>query len=1723
MIEIRAVVQPRVGFASHQNAVPLIADLQVENTGKEPVGPATLTLTANPGFISSRTWRIDKLAPGALLRISDRVVDFDAGMLLALNEALRAQLRVTLSTADQELATASFDVECLPKLHWGGMRTMGLLAAFCMPNDPAVDRVLKMASEVLRKAGKTDTIDGYKRSPQDVALLVSAIWSAVAKLSLSYALPPASFEVEGQKVRSPSAILDSRMATCLDTTLLFAACLEQAQLHPVVVLTKGHAFCGVWLRETSFSNLISEEPELIRKHVALNELRIFETTLVTHNPPANFTQAMATAARNTEEAHDADFVAILDIKRARMQRIHPLGGDEVIARVVPVAPEGDHILDEPLPFDAPVPPEAEPTVPNTPEGRLAHWQRKLLDLTTRNRLLHVSDSAKGVRPLCHDIALLEEKLASGQKITIVPLPDLGINGRDEALYEQRRLESLKEQVARETLEEKNSLLCEQEKAKLEALLIDLYRTSRSDMQEGGANTLFLALGFLKWKKTENEARVYRAPLILLPVRLERKSALSGVVMTQHEDEPRFNMTLLELLREDFNLNIPGLNGALPASSSGNGLDIKTILSMVRRAVRDMAGFEVTETVMLANFSFAKYLMWKDMADRAALLRESPVVNHLIERGAERFQSGGDFPRPEEMDRKVDPSKLFLPLPGDSSQISAVVASTNGCDFVLDGPPGTGKSQTIANMIAHNLALGRRVLFVAEKMAALNVVYRRLEDKGLGEFCLQLHSNKANKVEVLKQLERAWDTRDHLSAEAWMREAEQLRLMRDRLNEFVALMHRVQPNGLTLHRAIGLAVKNEALRTPRLSWLATVEHSAADMARLRDIVRRLEINAAQVANLPAAFAGIQTTEWSNAWQEQIVEVAMAFPSNLQMLLEARDRLLEAVKLPSEANDLAGIEALCALVQAIVNAHGQDMRFAFASDFADLIPAGRQIDRILTEYRLLEVQLSVPFADIAAVPVAALELEWQIASKKFFLFAGGAKKKVAERLGALGRTTGAPSPANDLPKLRRLQILLSELAALPPLLHGVAGWGGLNSDIGQMEASLGKAESLRKALATGVDNPEALVERRQKIRTLVVDANELLAPGGKISRALEECVAALAQMSRLAAQFTALSGARLDAGLAELGLLAAAINGRPARLNPWCNWQRVVVEAQNVGLAPLVQAVRQEPGADLSVLFETSYARWFAARLIDAEPRLKEFVPEVHASDIEAFRKLEDKLAELAVQYTKARICGQIPGKNDVGRKDGYGVLKHQLQLQKRHKPIRQLTTEMGEAFTRLAPCMLMSPLSVAQYLPPDLPLFDLVIFDEASQIAPWDAIGAMARGKQVIVAGDPRQMPPTNFFGRSAGDEEVNEDDRDAESILEECLAAGLPQHTLEWHYRSQHESLIAFSNSRYYDNRLITFPAPVTRASAVSWHRVPGVYAKGAARTNQAEAEALVAEAVARLSDPEHGNKTIGIIVLNAEQQALVENLLDRERQSKPELERFFSDSMLEPVFVKNLETVQGDERDVILIGIGYGPQEAGSPTMSMNFGPLNREGGWRRLNVALTRARAEMVLFTSFDASMIDLNRTSARAVQDLKHFIEFAERGPRALVEAVHGSLGGFDSPFEAAVAEALTRKGWQVATQIGVSRFRIDLGIVHPDRPGDYLVGVECDGAAYHSAATARDRDKVRQAILETLGWKLLRVWSTDWWVDKAGATAKLHAAITALLEADRASRTEEELVL
>jgi len=473
----------------------------------------------------------------------------------------------------------------------------------------------------------------------------------------------------------------------------------------------------------------------------------------------------------------------------------------------------------------------------------------------------------------------------------------------------------------------------------------------------------------------------------------------------------------------------------------------------------------------------------------------------------------------------------------------------------------------------------------------------------------------------------------------------------------------------------------------------------------------------------------------------------------------------------------------------------------------------------------------------------------------------------------------------------------------------------------------------------------------------------------------------------------------------------------------------------------------------------------------------------------------------------------------------GVLRRECEKKARHKPVRQLLAEIPSLAAVLKPCFLMSPLSVAQYLPPDAAPFDLVVFDEASQIPVWDAIGVIARAKQLVVVGDPKQMPPTNFFqkGESEADAEDEDVPEDMESILDECLAAGVYSSHLSWHYRSRHESLIAFSNHNYYDDRLNTFPcARTTPRLGVRFEFVEGgVYDRRATRTNEKEARALVDYIFAKAKEPGYKPRSIGVVTFSQAQQELIEDLVDARRESDPSLEALFAEDAPEPFFVKNLENVQGDERDVILFSVGYAPDADGK--FAMNFGPLNRDGGERRLNVAVTRAKEQVVVFSSIHGSQIDLSRTSATGAAHLRSFLEYAERetaksGATATTSFPTGAAALVAASFPATVAAFLREHKWEVDEQVGASAFRIDLGVRRPDGDG-YLLAIECDGPAYAAQRTVRDRDELRASVLKGLGWYVTRIWSVDWALDRRRAEESLLGLLDAL-EANEKCKMENE---
>jgi very-short-patch-repair endonuclease len=452
-----------------------------------------------------------------------------------------------------------------------------------------------------------------------------------------------------------------------------------------------------------------------------------------------------------------------------------------------------------------------------------------------------------------------------------------------------------------------------------------------------------------------------------------------------------------------------------------------------------------------------------------------------------------------------------------------------------------------------------------------------------------------------------------------------------------------------------------------------------------------------------------------------------------------------------------------------------------------------------------------------------------------------------------------------------------------------------------------------------------------------------------------------------------------------------------------------------------------------------------------------------------------------------------------------MLKNEFQKQTRFAPVRSLVRRAPRSLQALKPCFMMSPLSLAKFVPPDSIEFDLLVIDEASQMRPEDAFGAFLRCKQVVVVGDTKQLPPTQFFNRTDEEESSWEDEdsdggQTAESVLESCHKSFGQIRQLKWHYRSRCESLIAFSNGEFYDNSLVTFPTARPNSFSVSLLRVDGVYQ---ARRNVAEASRIAEEAISFMrafaQRPESEMRSLGIVALNVQQRELIQAELHRLEAGDELVERYkdFVARRGEEVFVKNLENVQGDERDFIFISLTYG-KEAGATVLKQRFGPINSKSGHRRLNVLFTRARVRIAVFSSFGSSDVIASPQSNEGVHVLKRYLQYAEQRGRGLVEKIGTET---DSDFESEVADRLRREGFEVDYQIGVSGFRIDLGVKHSERPSVYLAGVECDGARFHSSKSARDRDRLREEVLTGLGWKILRVWSTDWYANADEETKKL----------------------
>lgn len=1634
------------------------------------------------------------------------------------------------------------------------------------------------------------------------------------------------------------------------------------------------------------------------------------------------------------------------------------------------------------------------------QNRLRYWKSQLIDTSKRNRLLFSSPSrsntVKLVEPPLDN--LFDRLVAKGQVLQFYPQEEeqqqnlLDFDEPSQENAEPPPPRPLRVDEVRSSLGDKP----------LWRRLYTLRQKARTSLQEQGVVTLFVAFGFLEWIEARSSDVSFWSPLILVPVELVQESSRSPYKLRLFEEDIALNPTLLHKMQTDFALTLPDLPEI-------DALDPEAFFREVAEAVSGQKKWSVVAEAHLGLFSFHKIAMYRDLEAHSDKATKHPLVRALAGDPSHLASTPRDLPGGEDLDRLVAPSETYQILDADSSQQEAIQAAKRGVSFILQGPPGTGKSQTIANIIAECVADGKKVLFVSEKMAALEVVYRRLADNGIGDFCLEAHSHKANKKEVVEALGRSLDGGDQRSRRSPDVDFAELQRLRQRLNGYAKALHVVHPPlGRTvyqvhgelahLHGAPDLNFMIQDVQSIGPADLTQFNELFEDMARLHDIlldavqhpwngvqivdykpfqdkadirihftaltghIAALEEQARKLATLCGVDELLSVTganrllnlaqhlastprpparwlrgealapliEQARVYQTRFNDYRARRSSLLQVyreslftlshtdlierlttrqqavfhrmppgegaeadrLLRNRGALAEALsrvsllleRLGRSAPALAracsleppttmsGIGDLCqtmdlllqdprpqpdwfdrsrllALKTAAEEASAQygsykEGRAKIAARYVDnflSLDHAALIERFTGPYggvlrflnpgyyrdlKTVRTELKAPEKLSYSAALHDLKSGKQVAERKLWIEAHQAEhardfgrhfngldtawntvgeavdvcRRILDRIGdgrlpdGLIRLLAESGPALISLRAQKeaVQAELNRLGQEGASLHRLLSLDGLPfTDRAVRDADLTDLRQWIDEVAAGVadfgaawdtvmacrgSDPGdvsrvadviAALSEAQALVTIEADVCEhafnLNAAYGHLFSGIdtrwEEVLYALGwtggalewfgtqtppdtyirvatgeapgaeQVGALAGEMQAtihrfheelefllkcfpreslrIAGSPFEeAPLAEARAWVQLRLDRLHELDRWMEFRDLCRTCNEAGLAPFLAAVARARTASSDLrpaFYKRFWALWLDA-VYTAEPALMGFDGQRHEAAIARFRELDAAILKAAQSRIRERLLRQRPVLGGGSAPSGeLSILLKERGKKKRLKPLRRLFAEIPNLLQALKPCMLMGPLSVATFLDAHQIEFDVVIFDEASQICSEDAVGAIMRGKQLIVVGDSKQLPPTRFFSASnIEDYDDEEEEEEAasevyESILDECATIRMPSWMLRWHYRSKCEALIAFSNHHFYDDRLVTFPGPCVDAEeadrCVQLVHVPGgVYRRGKdkdAGTNRVEAR-KVAEMVFEhfATQPD---RSLGVIAFSERQQTAIDDEIRHLRSARPQFEHFFAEQGEEPFFIKNLENVQGDERDMILFSVGYAKDPTGK--LSMNFGPLNKEGGERRLNVAVTRAKHQVKLVSSIEPTDMDLSRTAAKGPALLKYYMEFAHRGPSSLAREIHVSPEPeFDSPFEEEVCHALEARGLTVHRQVGCAGYRIDLAVVDDEHRGEYLLGIECDGATYHSSKTARDRDRLRQYVLEEMGWRgrILRIWSSDW---------------------------------
>lgn len=1713
-VSVEITAAESLSYAMVHNGFKFVRQIKISNPGTEIRGAVVrVEVFASTGRISEDFQQYVDLAAGQAIVLDDVDVHVSAATMYELSDKQPGRVVVTIESsaagpAATELGKAEARLQLLPAQLWiagRGLVSYEFLAAFVQPHHPAISKLVSEAADLLEKATGSSSLDGYIDSAERVDEIVFAVAQAASKRDIRYSMPPASWGVQGQQIRTPAQVLEDRLGTCLDTTIVMAAALEFCGIAPLLWLVNGHAFLGYWREDTSLSTAASDDvPELISL-VQRGYIGLIETTMLTGRQLITPASLRSSPESDYIEAGQEKIQAVTDIRRARFDGIHPLparttseSGEHVVTNYVPQAKAG------------PVVPEKQGkvarhdgTAPNVPP-RVTQWKNALLDLSLRNRLINFTDTARF--PLAVPSAWIgpfEDLVNNGTPISLIP------SNQISAVYQERGIRfgrDLPQDELISMLSSKKAVFAEVTEEAYNSKMRGLAYKAKTQTEETGANNLYLALGCLLW---ELDGRTLRSPLVLVPVNLTSAGKNGLYRLTLDEaGQSTPNYCLLEKLAQTHGLRIPGL--AEPVED-GSGIDLDAAFHAVREAVSAKGlAFRVESTVDLSMLQFAKFRLWKDLDESWEQFAKNRLVDHLISSPTELFND--PVKAAEETD--LDALSAQCPIPADSSQLQAVASAVAGQSFVLEGPPGTGKSQTITNLLTRAIVEGKRVLFVAEKRAALDVVQKRLEEVGMGPFSLDLHDKGSKPAAVRAQIKHALELRLDSDAQQLDTASTDLASARRGLVRYASRLHEENGAQLSLYSARTKALTFD----PDSSALPlTVEFTAAANETVLEPVR------AVLRELPE-YTDRARPSTNHPWRF-VASAASA---------DAKDQLTGAGQRIDTALDVVrSVEGLTGVISSATSPSELRILAALLEDRSvpvetlDVVRSGQWSAGAQHLEQLVSAFAAVNHPGLEKVGPEAMDLPLQeilgraeqAAVSGFF----GRKKRilaVVAELDAVVHPGVSVRPKELVPLLHNLFAAQQQIRGLQTEAQAVPGmavpqdWNPL-TEAGQqaLERRLGWLRWAAQAVQPHVGDNKVTFQA----------AMRAFLDGGQ---PVHENV--VAWLYELASAWEALTAIRavdesdLDRWRGDTGFLDAwgstrAVRGLDATgsrpLERWLELLRHLEPLQSVGLHGVRTTILdgELDADDAATAFERGLAE---TSLLERSlaTGLQDFDAQAHERTIDRFSTRATLVRELLKRNLAAGVVSsrRVSTSSTSGR---MGELQRQLTRQRGGLTVRKLMESYADLITQIMPCTLVSPDSVARFFPARADLFDIVVFDEASQIRVADAVGAMGRGASVVVVGDSKQMPPTSFAESSNDSLDDAENEvtavEDMESILSECVEARVPRQWLSWHYRSQDESLIEFSNQQYYESKLSSFPGPShgapdpgLRGHGVNFVRVDGqFYRSGMSkvlRTNPIEAKAVVAE-VRRRFDGGTESPSVGVVTFNLQQRALIESLL-RDTEDPRIIKALDEDH--EGLFVKNLENVQGDERDVILFSTGFSKNDKGY--LPLNFGPLNRAGGERRLNVAVTRARRQVIVFSSFSPSELRAEETSSVGIKHLRSYLDLAEHGTGALPYDGRRTIA-VDLHREE-IADALRDRGYAVATDVGLSDFKVDISLASLDAPDRPSMAILLDSPAWAARRTAGDRDGLPGDVLtRMMRWpSVQRVWLPAWIADREAVLDKLEKA-------------------